>query len=568
MLRTFLLVLVGAGGAAALAGCARSPSPTDTPPKASAQAAPSRHEGATRLPETLPLHPELGRLPSLIVDSLNKRVMGRRASLGDIRRIVTQVEPIVARAARQPWAQRPLRQIAQDNGLTLEQARQRWVALQEADLLLESGGDPEAVSISDAVGVAQWLAGTAKAHGLSVDAAASQQLTRQIDTLKRRIAWIRYLLRPDADPSAPGAPRITRAEAMSKLPILTRELETLRARRRRVDARYDPQQAIFAQTRYLLRLYERFPSLDWVFQAYHGGEAGVERTLRAYLGPAWPGSARTAIQSGRRAGGLRFEDLYLTTTPRARPAAFAYLYGRSDDHRYYWWKLRAAENALALYRRDPAAFHQQWEAYLPGRAKEAFWYPDGPAQALANLPALQQAHAQRRLVPVKKLPFLVVPNAPLDVPQARWYAAVRPPAKGALILVAAAYARIGGSKPLVTGDLTLTQAYVDRARALYPPSGPKPPLWPPDLQTLPGGGPAPDFDFHTTGIAFDLEKPSVSADRKTLLYALGWCADRQILWWREDEARGTRHYHVVPNPHYAVALARIAASERAPALSW
>jgi hypothetical protein len=458
--------------------------------------------------------------------------------------------------------------MARESGTTFEKARAQWIALQEADLLLESGGDPDAVSPSQAVGVAQWLAGTANANGLPVNLKESRRLTAKITPLKWKIAWCAYLTRPEADTAAPGAPPIPPAEAAAQLPALRSELEMLRAKRRRADARYDPRKAIFAQTRYLLRLYPRFPSPDWLFQAYHGGEGGVQRTLTKYLGNVWPGSSAAAIRTGRQGQPLRFEDLYFDTTPRARLQAFSYLYGRSDDHRYYWWKLRTSQEAIALYRRDPAAFEKQWESYFPGRSKEAVWYPDAPAASLADLAALQAACSSRRLVPVGPREAYVIRPAPLDPQAARWYAALRPEAEGALLLVAAVYNQAGGRGRLQVGDRTLTQEYVARAKALHPPPPPKGRLWPPDpeAQTLPGGGPPADFDYHTTGLAFDLLRPADSLPRKILEYALGALQDRQIVLWVDAKDRGERRYHVVPNPRYAAALAKIAATGQAPRL--
>lgn len=510
--------------------------------------------------EPLPLNLERELLTQTLLDSLRKRIMGRRESQQDIARVATQIGPIVAEAAQQLQATQMLGQMAQESGLPLEDVRAQWVALQEADLLLESGGDPEAVSVSHAVGVAQWLAGTAQAHGLPVNLKESQRLTRKIDPLKLQIAWYTYLQRPDADRAAPGAPAIAPAKVAAQLPALQQELEMLRAKRRKADARYDPRKAIFAQARYLLALYLRFPSPDWLFQAYHGGEAGVQRTLHKYLGSAWPGSAAIAIRSGHKGQPLRYEDLYFTTTPRAHPEAFAYLYGRSDDHRYYWWKLREAQEVLALYRRDPTGFERAWEALLPGRQEAAYWYPTAPQEALTTLPDLKAAYASRRLISVTPQPEFDVRATPLDAQNAVWYAALRPEAKGALILVATAYRRASGKGRLQVGDMTLTQAYLTQARTLHPPPPPRGPFWPPDpdAQSLPGGGPSPDFDFHVTGLAFDLLRPSDPQQRKVLEYTLGYLQDRRILDWIEARDRGEQRYHVVPSPHYAAALARIA----------
>lgn len=546
----------------ALAGCGRSQAP---PPPVSA---PPARGAPTVTQEPLPLRMSREALTESLLASLRKRVMGRREALRDVARVATEIGPIVADAARQPQAEAGLRRMALESGTTFEETRAQWIALQEADLLLESGGDPDAVSPSQAVGVAQWLAGTANANGLPVNLKESRRLSAKITPLKWKIAWCTYLTGPNADPAAPGAPAVTPAEAAAQLPALRSELEMLRAKRRRADARYDPRKAIFAQTRYLLRLYPRFPSPDWLFQAYHGGEAGVQRTLRKYLGNAWPGSAAAAIRFGRHGQPLRYEDLYFSTTPRTRRDAFSYLYGRSDDHRYYWWKLRTSQEAVALYRRAPAAFQRQWEAFFPGRSKEAVWYPDAPAEALADLAALQAACASRRLVPVGPRAEYAIRPAPLAPQAAQWYAALRPEAAGALRLVTAAYRQAGGDGRLQVGDMALTQEYVAQAKALHPPPPPKGLIWPPDpdAQTLPGGGPPADFDYHTTGLAFDLLRPADSRQRKILEYALGALQDRQIVLWVDAKDRGERRYHVVPNPRYAQALAKVAATGQAPRL--
>lgn len=473
------------------------------------------------------------------------------------------VAPIVAAAARQPQVQGAFRQMARDSGIAVEAARARWIRMQEADLLLESGGDPDALSVAEAVGVAQWLATTGRRNGLRVDLAGSRRLTQTIDALKRRIAWLEYLQLPQADTTLPGAPRgVGRAEAAARIPELRARLEALRRKRQAIDARYDPHRAIFAQTRYLLRLYPRFPRADWLYQAYHGGEQGAARTLRMYLGRAWPGSTAAAIRRGGPGGrALRFEDVYFNTTPRGRPDAFRYLYGRSDDHRYYWWKLRAAEETIARYRRDPAEFARQWEAFLPGRALEAAWYPDAPAEAVESRAELRAALAAGDLVPVTARPGLVVRTLPGGA------AALRPEAKGALLLIAAVYRKAGGTEAIVAGDLTVTREGVARRRAQGEKVRKKEPARPLDpllLGPLPGGGPALDFDFHATGLVFDLARPAKPQQRKVLEYALGWLRDRGILTWSVPRDYAARAYHVAPHPRHAAALSRIGRSGSVP----
>lgn len=495
----------------------------------------------------------------MVVVGLKKRIRGRLSSFSDIERVVNETASFVEAAAEQAEVQPIFQEMADEEGGSAEEAKARWIRLQEADLLLESGGSADSISIAGAVGVAQWLAGTGRGVGLKIDLAASRKLTTQIDRLRLQIAWIDYLQRPDADPNAPGAPHLAQ-DAGAQRPALMQQVDRLQEQRRAVDARYDPAQAIAAQTRYLLRLYRRFPSVDWLFQAYHGGEAGVTRTLKLYLGNHWPGSAAQAIRTGANGQRLTFEEVYFTTTPQLHPEAFRYLYGRSDDHRRYWWKLLASQEALAAYRSDPAALRAEWLRYFPGRPTDAFWYPEAPDIAFADTAALQSAWNAKRLLTVAPDSTLQVRPEPLDPAQAGLYSGLRPASLGLLRLVEKSYRAVGGGIPLTLGDLALTTPLALLARTLAPLKPPKPPFWPPDADRLhpPGDGPPPDFDFHTTGIAFDILRPTDEKQRKTLEYSLDYLEDRQILAYADAKDHNERRYHIVPNPAHADALARLA----------
>ena len=470
------------------------------------------------------------------------------------------IAPLVEAAAEQAEVQPIFRQIAEDEGSSPQETKNHWIMLQEADLLLESGGEPDAVSVSDAVGVAQWLAGTGRGVGLHIDLPTSRQFTREIDALRLRIAWATYLQTPGDDPNAPGAPHPLPESDFDRQPALGQEMDVLRERRREVDERYDPAKAIAAQTRYLLRLYRRFPGEDWLFQAYHGGEAGVTRTLKFYLGRRWPGTAAQAIRAGKNGKRLSFEDVYFTTSPLSHPAAFHYLYGRSDDHRRYWWKLRASQEAIAAYRSNPVAFGKEWLGYLPGRPTDAFWYPDAPDSRFAEIDAQQRAWMAKRLLPVLSDSTLLVRAQPFAPGHPELYSALRPASLGLLHLVEKTYRSTGSLRPLTVGDLTLTETLVLRIREAAPPKPPPPPLWPPDPNRLhpPGDGPPPDFDFHTTGIAFDILRPTEERQRKALEYALDSLEDRRVLAYADAKDHNERRYHIVPNPAHADALSRLA----------
>lgn len=336
-----------------------APVPAQTPPPVFAPSRPAVTQ------EPLPLaHRTQGEREASVLAAMHKRVWARRASLPDIRRIASDVYPLICEAAQQAEVTPYLQAFARDNGLSLEQAREQWIAIEEADLLLEAGGNPDDISPAGASGVAQWMPNIAREQGLHIDFARSRQFTARIEALNWRIAWLTYLSRPDADQNLPSKPTLTPAD-FAALPALQQERETLREQRRQADDRFEPRKAVFAHARYLLRLYRKFPSKDWIFQAYHGGEWGAKKEIWFYLGQK-PASYAEAIQSGNTGQRLTYEDVYFGITPHAHIPAFRYIYGRGDDHRHYWWKLRSAQEALALYHRDPTGFEQEWNRLSAG----------------------------------------------------------------------------------------------------------------------------------------------------------------------------------------------------------
>jgi len=492
-----------------------------------------------------------------MIADVRDRLMSHRDIEQDAARIVNEVEPIVAEAAGKAEARAALARYAADAGITVDAARRRWIALQTADLMLESGGDPDALSSSAAAGAAQWLAGTGRGAGLRVDLPVSNRLTKQITALRCRIAWIEYLARPDANRAAPGAPPYSPSDT-ALLPSLRAELQGLRVARQRADSRYDSRQAIIAQTRYLLRLYPKFPSPDWLFQAYHGGEAGVSRTLRLYLGAGWHGSAAEAIRHGDGGAPLTYDRLFFATSPASHAQAFSYLFGRSDDHRHYWYKLLAAEQTIDAYRKSPAAFHADWQTHLPGRRIEAYWYPDAPAEVRD---ANAQPDSRRELVRVAAAPGLAV-RPPRDDPGQGPTGFLRPEAKGALLTVVREFQRDGGRGPLTLGDTTQTQAYLDRARLLHPGKPPPLPLFPPDPDAglRIGGGPPRSFDYHVTGLVFDILWPADDRDRKVLEYVLDRLEAEGVLAAIPAKDQDERRYHVVPHPAYRKVFEKLSRS--------
>ena len=464
-----------------------------------------------------------------------KRVMGRMRSLEMVRRVATTVRPLVDRAAEMPSVQRDFDALAASARMSVPDYREYFKDKQEADLLLESGGDPSARSVSNAIGVAQFMPGTGRRRGLKVDLPASNALSRKIGRVEAEISALAE--RPDDWTRTAGGTVWSRDLLIARRRSLRADL--LR-KRRRVDERFDPVKSIRAQTRYLLRLTRRYGGIDWALQAYHGGEGGASRTMRLF---AYAPSGRSLLAS-RGAGfnlWLPYAELYRGVSPSATPAAFNYLYGRSDDHRYYWWKVLMAERALELYRRDPAEFERQWRSLQPGVSSDAQYYPDPTPLQFADSGALQEAYRDGLLVSLPSnaaaLGMRTANIAVLDPASSNLHKGLRPEAMGALLRLLRVYRSHGGRAPLTLTAMVRSNAYCDLWDARYP----DPPLHP----SVPV-----DPEYHSTGLAFDLQIPPADWDRKVLQYALGRLYDTLRITWRPERDAGTRRYHVTVNPEF------------------
>jgi hypothetical protein len=238
---------------------------------------------------------------------------------------------------------------------------------------------------------------------------------------------------------------------------------------------------------------------------------------------------------------MAYNDLYRQVGPLTAPAAFSYLFGRSDDHRYYWWKVLMAERALDLYARNPDDFERQWKDLQPGLSADAAYYPNTPELQFADNAALQAAYRDGTLV---RLPShasslgIVTDNlAALDPSSAGLFKGLRPEAMGALLKVAEIYRGQGGREHLRVSALVRTNAYAALWNAYYP------------SKPLPPGIPK-DPEFHSTGLCFDLQPPHDDWSRKVLEYSLGRLYDNLRISWRKERDKAGQRYHVVVNPEF------------------
>jgi hypothetical protein len=172
-----------------------------------------RPPSAPRAAAALPIRPlPTSELPAerlsdrveQVVLAQKKRIMGRKKSLLYVSRVASEIGPLVARALDQPAVQADLRALADETGLTLPAYKEYFRRKQEADLLLESGGDPNARSVANAIGAAQWLASTGRGQGLRVDLAASRRLTAKIATLQADLEALQAQPPEFTRPAPPG----------------------------------------------------------------------------------------------------------------------------------------------------------------------------------------------------------------------------------------------------------------------------------------------------------------------------------------------------------------------------
>jgi hypothetical protein len=222
----------------------------------------------------------------------------------------------------------------------------------EALVFLESAGRPEVIAGDDpagAAGLTQILAETGRdLLSMHVDLAASRTLTRAIET----------------------------ALARSN----SRRAALLRARRRRVDTRFDPRQALAGAVRYLSLAKAHFGRSDLAVVSYHMGMGNLEQVLRAYVG----GSNAAPIATLVRQHHLSWVEVYFNSSPIRHAAAWRLLNQFSDDSQTYYWRILAALQIIQLYRNQrPTLIHL---ARLHDHRPSADWvlHPPGSSTSFSS----------------------------------------------------------------------------------------------------------------------------------------------------------------------------------------
>jgi hypothetical protein len=250
----------------------------------------------------------------LAYDDSQGEELERSAALGLSHPLYTKSPGGVFATARRTDAFRPLVEDAVDgSGLDAD--------IVEAIVFLESGGRPDVIAGDDPVaasGLTQILAETAQNFlGLEVDLEQSRRLTVRIRETEAR-----------GDGAA---------------------AERLRERRRAIDARFDPEQALAGTVRYLTTARDELGRDDLAVVSYHMGIGNLTGVLRAYADVGTDTDVSDLVDDED----LTWVRVFFDTAPDVNGAAHRLLARLGDDSPTYYWRVLAAREIMRLFREDP-----------------------------------------------------------------------------------------------------------------------------------------------------------------------------------------------------------------------
>ena len=352
----------------------------------------------------------------------------------------------------------------------------------EAIVLLESAGRPDAVAdarLEGAVGLTQILAETGRnLLRMRVDPAAARRIGRSIRRARQR---------------GDGALRAR-----------------LRARRRRVDERFDPPKALAATARYLLVARDALRRDDLAVESYHMGIGNLQGALRAYGDDD-----------------VSYARLYFDSTPTRHAAAWRTLAGLGDDSATYLWRVMAAREIMRLYRSDPAQLDRLSALQNAKSSAEEILHPEAETERFATPDELRGAYADGRIVALPRA-LLAEHGIRIDAQMGELagrlkrsrttYRGLRPQALALLVVLGAGTKEISGSEPLVLTSTVRDQRY---QRVLIADNGEA----------------TRNYSLHTTGWAFDvLRRYRSRAQALAFEFMLGRLQSQDLIAWVREPA--------------------------------
>jgi hypothetical protein len=328
----------------------------------------------------------------------------------------------------------------------------------EAVIFLESAGRPDVMAgptPEAASGLAQIIPSTAiDLLGMDVDLAASVALTE----------------------------RIAKAKTAQQAARLRRE-------RAQVDERFVPAAAIEGAATYLDIAGERFGDPDLAIASYHMGIGNLESVIRAYLGVEGSDPTGPLVASEN----LSYAQLYFDSAPDSHRDAYELLRGFGDESADYLWKVKASEEIMERYRRDPDGLERTSELATAKATLEEVFHPEDETEVFEEPDDIEAALRDGDLVPLPDSPGLGWTADPqmgelateLDR-DPELYRALRPEALAALSYMATTVRQLSGA----FAPLRITSTVRDRAYQ----------------ELLIGSNPeaTSEYSLHTTGWSFDV----------------------------------------------------------------
>jgi hypothetical protein len=280
--------------------------------------------------------------------------------------------------------------------------------LVEAMVFLESAGYPEARASDDlegAVGLTQILAETGQnLLGLRVDVEESERLTRRIGLAEERGDSARA--------------------------------ERLRERRRQVDERFEPSDALQGAGRYLDIAEQRFGREDLAVVSYHMGIGNLESVLAAY---------------GEE--DVSWAQVYFDATPRNHPGAYRLVSGFGDDSATYLWRVYAAREIMRLYRDDRDELRRLARLHTAAASAEQVLHPPGETGVFETRDDLEEGYRSGALRTFEGVRGMRVAGG---LP--RVYRGLRPEAYELAVYLAAGVHDVGGTRAPLTVTGTVREA--------------------------------------------------------------------------------------------------------------
>lgn len=202
------------------------------------------------------------------------------------------------------------------------------VSLISAVAYLESWGDAQAVSPAGPRGIMQFSEATARAAGLRVVRVTRFKVTTSHELVRRRSGRV------------PGKSVYRTVRHKTPYTVTVR------------DDRLNPERAAPAAARYLARLETKFGGRDWAIFAYHCGEGCVSDLL-------------PLVEAAVHHKQPTVAEMFFAANPASHTELYEALQRETqrDFSPTYWFRVKRAEQLLALYQEDPAAFRELAEEY-------------------------------------------------------------------------------------------------------------------------------------------------------------------------------------------------------------